>query len=674
MATGRWHRLTVPWRGGIFVSERFVEQSEIDSATAITVMRRSLRFISPFRSQLGVKLGLLLLGGLPGLLLPWPIKVLIDNVIEGRPVAEPLVPYPAFIQPFMNLLIGLSTTEILWAVIGAQLLLLLLSGSFGTAGNERDNTFAGLSQGYDTATRSENEANLGWSFSGGILGVFDYCWTLRLTQAFNHHYRSKLFRRIQTLPMTAFDDERIGDAVYRVMYDTPTLTNACYRIVLTPIAVPVLIALNLAAMNVAFSTYPFLVWTGLSAVPIALLATLPFAGMLRRRSGQSRQAGATTTSTAEEAVSQVLAVQSLGGEKRQLAHFEQDSWTSFGRFRGVVVAQFLAITVGAVLGAAVGLYVFWRVSGLVIEGALSPGDFGVLFFYYFAIATQAGALGQLWFQLQENAAGLHRVFFMMDQPGEDDGGTLELPPLRESIRVEDVHYHYPDGTHALKGVSLEAHIGQRIAMVGPAGAGKTTLAYLVPRFLEPTSGRVLFDGQDIAGVSHHDLREQTAFVFQENALFDATIEENIRVGNPGASEAEVRQAARIAGADEFIARLPQGYQTPLGRSGGKLSVGQKQRLSIARALVRKANILILDEPTSALDPETEQRLVKSLREASRDRVVFIVAHRLSTIRSADLICFIEDGRIVERGNHDELMARAGGAYREFAELQARGTA
>jgi ABC-type multidrug transport system fused ATPase/permease subunit len=656
------------------VSRALEEKSDIGADTAITVIRRSLRFIWPFRWQFGVKFGLLIFGILPGLLLPWPIKILIDNVIDARPINDPLVPYPGFIQPFINMLIGLSTTEILWAVLGAQLLLLFFSGSFGTAGNERDGTDAGLSQGYDTATRSENEANEGWSFSGGILGIIDYCWTLRLTQAFNHYYRSKLFERIQALPMTAFDDERIGDAVYRVMYDTPAITNACYRVLLTPVATPIAIALNVAVMGAAFTQYPFLVWTGLLAIPTALLGTLPFAGMLRRRSGQSRQAGATTTSTAEEGVSQVLAVQSLGGEKRQLDHFERDSWNSFGRFRGVVVAQFAAMFVSYGLGAVVYIYVLIRVSGLVIDGALSVGDFSLLFYYYIRIAFLAGDLGALWFRLQENAAGLHRVFYMMDQPGESDEGTDPLRPLEESLQIEDVHYRYPDGTEALRGVSLEARIGQQIALVGPAGAGKTTLAYLIPRFIEPESGRVCFDGQDIAGTSHKDLREQTAFVFQESALFDATIEENIRVGNPKASDAEVRQAARIAGADEFIAQLPEGYQTPLGRSGGKLSVGQKQRLSIARALVRPARILILDEPTSALDPETEQLLVESLREASRNRVVFVVAHRLSTIRSADQICFIDNGRIIERGSHEELMTREDGAYRGFVELQAQGVA
>jgi ABC-type multidrug transport system fused ATPase/permease subunit len=185
---------------------------------------------------------------------------------------------------------------------------------------------------------------------------------------------------------------------------------------------------------------------------------------------------------------------------------------------------------------------------------------------------------------------------------------------------------------------------------------------------------VRFDGVDIAGASLESIRSQVSFVFQETVLFDATIEENIELGNPEASETEVRRAAEIAGADEFIRELPEGYRTRLGRSGGKLSVGQKQRLAIARALVRRSRILILDEPTSALDPETEQRLVSALREASRHRLVMVIAHRLSTVRSADQILFLEGGRIVERGSHAELLQRRDGAYRRFVELQTRGAA
>jgi ABC-type multidrug transport system fused ATPase/permease subunit len=246
--------------------------------------------------------------------------------------------------------------------------------------------------------------------------------------------------------------------------------------------------------------------------------------------------------------------------------------------------------------------------------------------------------------------------------------------MTRGIALEHVDYAYPDGTQALHDVSLEFPLGKVTALVGPAGAGKTTLAYLIPRFLSPTRGRVTFDGIDLATASHESLRSQVSFVFQETALFDATVEENIRLANPGASDAEVRRAAEIANADEFIRNLPNGYKTRLGRGGGKLSVGQKQRLSIARALVRDARILIFDEPTSALDPETEQRLVSSLHEASRERAVVIIAHRLSTIRRADHIAVIDEGRILEGGSHQELMAIPNGVYRRLVDLQTQGAA
>ncbi len=647
------------------------EESEfLTNRETFAVIGRAIRYIKPFRARFAVKLALMMTSLVPMLMLPWPVKIVIDNVIEGRPISDPIRPYPGFLEPVMNALAGYSRYELLAIVIGFQVTLFLVIGAFGTSGSEGESAEGSLASGYDTATRTENEANAGFSLTGGLLGLFDFRWTMRLTQAFNHHYRTRLFDRIQTLPMTAFDDERIGDAVYRVMYDTPTITNACYRILLTPVTSPLHILMTVAILSLLFGDQPIFVASALAFLPLALFATLPFASALRRDSGRSRKAGATATSTAEEGMSNILAVQSLGGEDRQRERYEEDSWSAFSRYRAVFRLAVYAIILAAIPGAFIVGYAFLHAIDLVIAEEISVGDFGLLTTYFFHILVSAQSLGGLWFSLQGSAAGLHRVFFLMDMPGEtDDPSSEELPTIQRDLTIEKVDFAYPDGTVALRSAELQARIGEMIAFVGPAGAGKTSLAYLIPRFITPDRGRVLIDGTDIATVNLDSLRRQIAFVFQETVLFDATIEENIRIGLPGASDEAVREAARLAGAQEFIEKLPQGYATPLGRAGGKLSVGQKQRLSLARALVRDARILILDEPTSALDPETERHFVATLREVSRDRLVIVIAHRMSTVRSADQILFVDGGKITERGTHAQLLERPNGGYRNFVEMQ-----
>ena len=657
------------------MSRLHLEERHADTARTLVLLGRALRFLAPFRWRVLAKLGLLVVSFLPLLVLPWPIKLVIDHVVLGTPVGEQASPYPSFVAPLLEPLRGASPGEILLWVVAVQLVLVVLVGAFGSGGGERDETEAWLSSGHDEATRTENAANAGFSFAGGLLGLFDFRFTMRLTQMLNHHYRSRLYERIQALPVTSFDDERIGDAIYRVMYDTPSITEACYRIVLTPPGALAAISMAVAVMALTFGDHPRIYWSGMAFAPLALLATLPFASLLRRRHGEARKAGATTTTTIEEGITNVLAVQSLGGHGRESQRFDRDSWTSFGRYRGVVLAAMLAFLAALVPGVALGATTFVYVTDLVIAGTISVGDFTLIFTYFVQILIASVDLGALWIRLQGSAAGLNRVFFLMDLPGEADaGGARPLADVREGVSLEDVHYRYPDGTPALHGVDLEARRGQVTALVGPAGAGKTTIGYLVPRFVTPQRGTVRVDGVDVAELDRSDLRSRIAFVFQETALFDETVLANVRLGRPDASEVDVRQACRVAGADEFVARLPEGYATRLGRAGAKLSVGQKQRLAIARALVREAPILILDEPTSALDPETEGRLVRSLREASRERVVLVIAHRLSTVRAADQIVFLEAGRVVERGTHEELMARPGGAYRRFVELQTRGAA
>jgi len=601
-----------------------------------------------------------------------PIKLLLDHVIGSLPLAERIDSFPWLARPLVRLLVGASPAEILGWTVAAQALLLVAIGQIGSDGGERDRTEAWLASGVDAATSTENAANAGFSFAGGLFGLFDFRFTLRLTQDLNHHYRSRLFERIQSLPLHRLDDTKIGDAVYRLMYDTPSITQTCYRLLLVPTLVPFAIAAYAFTIWDSFRQ-PWLAAAALAFAPLAFVATWPFARLLRRQGLRSRRAGSTSTSSLEEGVANILAVQSQGGESRERERFDRDSATSFRRHRGLIALGMLAILAAFVPGVVLLRAVFLEVVDLVIAGRLSLGDFSLLFTYFVQIGVFAVMLGSLWFALQSAAPGLARVFYLMDLPGESDPqGARELARARESLRFEDVDFAWPDGTRALSEVSFEARRGEITALVGPAGAGKTTLVYHVPRFLSPTRGRVLVDGVDLAGVTRASLRAQIAFVFQENALFDGTIEENLRLGKPEASELELRRAAQIAGADEFIRTLPDGFATRLGRGGAGLSVGQKQRLAIARALLRDAPILILDEPTSALDPDTERRLVAALREAARERIVLVIAHRLSTVREADQILFLRDGRIVERGTHAELVARPDGAYRRYAELQAAG--
>jgi ABC-type multidrug transport system fused ATPase/permease subunit len=641
----------------------------------LRLLGRALRYIAPFRARFAAKLALLLVSLLPLLVLPWPAKIVLDHVVEGIAFGEQARPHPALVMALLGGLADEGPLLLLLAVVGFQLALVALVGAAGSGSTERDSADAYLSSGQDQATRTDNEANAGFSLASGLLGLFDLRFTIRLTQAVNHHYRARLFERIQALPLTTFDDQRIGDAVFRVLYDTPAITSAVYRILLTPVAAGAFALAVVATLRALYGDHPLLWQAGAAFLAISFAVALPFAGTLRRRSLAARGAGAAATSSLEEGLANVLAVQGLGAESHARRRFDRASWGSFRSHRHLVRLGMLIFLAALVPALWVAARVFAYVAGLVIEGELSRGDFLLLFTYYLMLAFACVELGALWLRVQEAAAGLSRVFFLMDLPSEPDRPEARpLPPLAREVRIEDVHFAWPDGTPALRGVSLTLRVGEVTALVGPAGAGKTTLAYLVPRFVEPQSGRVLFDGADAREASQRSLRSQIAFVFQETALFDASVAENLRLANPAASDTDLRRAARSAGADEFIRALPQGYDTPLGRAGGRLSVGQRQRLAIARALVREPRVLILDEPTSALDPETEQRLVEALREASRACAVLVIAHRLSTVRHADRIAFVEAGRIVESGSHEELMARPGGAYRRFVEMQNRGAA
>ena len=641
---------------------------QLTNKETLALFVRAMRVIGPLRNRVAVKVGLSMLGFAPTLLLPWPTKMLIDQVIMGvDPRTQPNA-YPFFMKPFVDALRGASPETIafsIFALMGASLIVL---GGWSPRG--RDIAVEDPSSGRDIATSSEQAANMAYSYAGGLAGWFDYRWTLRLTQDFNHMFRAQVFQALQRLPMTALDNQRVGDAIYRVMYDTPAISEVCYRAMVAPITVPIQVALSVWLLAFTYRNVPAVGWLVMALIPITLLVTFPFSNALRRRSELARVAGSTTTTTMEESQHNILAVQSLGAQDRERQRFDADSWKSFEDYRRLYFMSIVMIVTAVGAGAVLGMVGYYQFTDLVFVGKLTVGDLTAIMALYITVGYTASQLALIWILLQANAAGLYRVFFILDLPPDHQPANPKpLAGLRKGYRFEGVGFHYPDGTQALRDVSFTAERGQVIALVGPAGAGKTSLAYMFPRFLWPTEGRIFIDDTELTEIDRDALRAQVSFVFQEPVLLNATVAENIRVGKPGASDEELRRAAQQAGVLDVIERLPQGFDTPLGRNGSRLSVGQKQRLSIARALVRNAPVLVLDEPTAALDPETEQQLIRTLREVARDKLVVVIAHRLSTIRHADQILFIEDGHIREQGGHQALMLKAGGAYQRFVNLQ-----
>jgi ATP-binding cassette, subfamily B, bacterial MsbA len=649
--------------------------SLIDRNTTLTtwdslvIIGRTMGILRYFWGRFLVKF--VVMGGallVPVTILPWPIKIIVDHVVLANPISE-AQNYPFFMDPLIQYMIdnAMQPWDILVLLTIIFAFMVVLVGAFAPEAN--DTTEAGMFEGFDEATRQENRVHGGHSFAGGIYGYLEFLMNMRLTQSVIHTMRSNLFEKIKALPITTLEDQRIGDAVYRVMYDVPAVNYIFYEVINRPLMSTIVFVLAAGTMYSAYPEHPEIIYMTIALIPLYLLSTVFFSGAMRRRGQATRASGTITTSTIEEGMDNVLAVQSLGGNKKEKDRFDGDSKESFKRHRAVII---LYIIMGQLRGFSHTIIitgVFFFISSLVIEGELTAGDYGALFFYFGWMRGPVDSVSWLWINLQEHVAGMRRVYALMDLPKEEDMGSNVLPPITRGVTFENVGLTFPDGRVALQDVSMEASVGQIVAFVGPTGAGKTSLAYMIPRFRVASEGRVLIDDVDVKDITMESLRSQVTYVFQETQLFSDSIIDNIRFGSPDATMEEVERVARISGIHQFIDELPDGYDTQLGTTMSRLSVGQKQRIAIARGLLRESKILILDEPTSALDPETEQYLVRSLQEAAKDRLVIIIAHRLSTIANADKIVFLENGQLHEQGSHEELMAKADGHYRRFVDLQ-----
>lgn len=652
-------------------STRYDDRIDVDTELTLTetfvMIGRSLGLLTKVRKLFAYKFVFAMVAVLPAIVLPWLLKIVVDQVVLQQPI-DSTVRFPPFLDPFVNLIQGMAPNDIMIALTVLFLVLLALFGMRAMPSIQSER--GGLPEGHDAATQSEQALSAGGSQTSGLWGLLETLLTIRMTQRLANSLRTSLMGRLTRLEMTTLDDQRIGDSVYRVMYDAPMLPEICYKLTVAPFLLLFSAVLSLWMMQYSYGAIaPEIVWLAAALMPMTLILTAPLSGVARRVNQASRAAGASTTNQMEQSVDNINAVQSLGGSQVESENFADKSKESFKRHRIAFLVDLAAVALSyAALIIALGL-AFILTTDQIIAESLSPGDYAVLTGFFFILGGNARLAGKYWIDLQRNVAAVRRVFFFIDYTSELDSESAPLPIIEKIVELENVSFAYPDGRQVLSDISLSLPLGELVAIVGPTGAGKTTLAYMLPGYIKPSAGRIRFDNVDLVDAGVGEIRKQVTYVFQEHMLLSESIRNNLLLANPQATEEQMLEACRVAGAMDFIDQLPDGIDSMIGKGGDTLSVGQKQRLSIARGIIRDTPILILDEPTAALDPKTENALVEALRNAAQGRLVVVIAHRLSTIREADRIIFLDEGRVRDVGNHESLMAQPTSAYRKFVELQ-----
>ena len=482
--------------------------------------------------------------------------------------------------------------------------------------------------------------------------------------------RADVFAHLTRLSSGFFDTAKTGEMISRLTADTTQIKSAVGASV--SIALRNLV-LFLGGATMMVVTSPRLSLFVLGAIPIIVLPLVGFGRAVRKKSRAAQDTLADASSYASELIGAVRTLQAFTNELMAQRRFSGAVESAYNAARGATRARSILTAIAIFLVFSSVVLVLWVGAQDVLAGDITPGRLSQFVLYAVFAAGGLGELSQVWGEISQASGAAERLFEILDVEPEIKAppAPLALPiPARGTVSFNDVRFAYPTrpDTFVLDGLSFEVKPGERLALVGPSGAGKSTIFHLLLRFYDPTSGRVSLDGVELRQADPQELRQRIALVPQDTVVFASSVADNIRFGHPNASDEDVQRAAEAAHAAEFIARLPQGYDTILGERGITLSGGQRQRIAIARAILRDAPLLLLDEATSSLDAESETLVQKALTQLMQQRTSIVIAHRLATVLSCDRILVIEKGRIVEEGTHTQLSAN-GGLYARLAKLQ-----
>jgi ATP-binding cassette subfamily B protein len=556
------------------------------------------------------------------LLEPWPLKVVFDYVFGSKHM-------PDWLASIVNL-VGTDKLSILnFAAIAV--ILIALFGAISSYGEKYLTTSVGQ-------------------------------WVM-------HDLRSVLYSHIQKLSLAYHDQKRTGDLISRVTSDIDAVQNLISNVLLG-LLVNVLTLIGMLAvmfyLNWQFTLIAMVVAPGLFWV------VYHYTRRIKEASREVRRKEGEVVSVLEEVLSSIRVVKAFAREDYEQERFEKRSLESVERSLAARSLKAKLAPLVEVIVACGTCLVLWWGARLVVSGALTSGDLLVFLLYLGKMYKPMRELSKMTDTISKADVGWERIREVLEneQRVRNLPGAKQAPKFRGDIEYDHVAFAYSADQPLLKDLSMNIKAGQLAALVGPTGAGKTTIVSLLPRFYDLTGGVIKIDGQDVRKFKIKSLRRQISFVLQESMLFHATIWQNIAYGKPEATQEEIIRAAQMANAEEFILRMPEGYDTMVGERGVTLSGGQRQRITIARAIIRNAPILVMDEPSSGLDAESEELVFDALSKLMADRTSIVIAHRLATVSRADVIFVIDGGRVAEQGTHQELLAQ-GGLYSRLYELQFR---